>query len=123
MSDINIICIVGRLTRDPEANESRCKFSIANNYYMKDRDPKETVNFFDCVAFGRIGETCAKYLSKGARIAIDGELRHNRWKDKDGKDRSGVSIIVNRVQMLDKKEEGAKMSKQIIEESADEVPF
>lgn len=108
-SDLNTVTLVGRLTRDVEVRHSNsgtavAKLSIANNYYSKvESDP---VNFFDMVAFGRTAEMCGNYLTKGKQIAVSGELRQNRWKDKEtGQNRSKVEIIVQSIQMLGSKQD------------------
>ena len=103
--DINKTVVIGRLTRDPEMAYSQsgtpiAKFSIAVNG-MKDDD----VSFFDCVSFKKTAELVSQYLTKGARVGIDGKLQQNRWEDKDGNKRSKIEIIVNTVQFLSSKNE------------------
>ena len=98
--DINNVVLVGRLTQDPELkmtknNKEFCRFSIASN-----RD-KETVGFYDCVAWGKTAEIIAKHLSKGRRIGVTGSLWYSSWKRDDGKTASKVEIMVNMFQFLD----------------------
>ena len=104
-SDLNNIMLIGRLTKDPESKylpsgSAVVEFSIANNYYMSSKNSTE-VNYFDVVAFGKMAETVAKYLTKGKQVAISGTLRQDRWQDKDtNAPRSKVRIIMQSMQML-----------------------
>ena len=104
-SDLNNVMLIGRLTKDPESKylpsgSAVVEFSIANNYYMSSKNSTE-VNYFDIVAFGKMAETVAKYLTKGKQIAISGTLRQDRWQDKDtNAARSKVRIIMQSMQML-----------------------
>ena len=104
-SDLNNIMLIGRLTKDPESKylpsgSAVVEFSIANNYYMSSKNSTE-VNYFDVVAFGKMAETVAKYLTKGKQVAISGTLRQDRWQDKDTNTaRSRIRIIMQSMQML-----------------------
>lgn len=104
-TDLNNVMLIGRLTKDPESKYlpsgmAVVEFSIANNYYMSNKGSNE-VNYFDVVAFGKMAETVAKYLTKGKQIAITGTLRQDRWQDKDtNMARSKVRIIMQSMQML-----------------------
>jgi single-strand DNA-binding protein len=104
-NDMNSVVLVGRLTRDAElkytANGSAvCKFSIALNRRKKTGDTwGEEANFFDIVLWGRQGEAIHQYLGKGKQIAVQGELRQNRW-EQDGQPRSKVEIHALNVQLL-----------------------
>ena len=111
-SDLNNIMLIGRLTKDPESKylpsgSAVVEFSIANNYYVSSKNSNE-VNYFDVVAFGKMAETVAKYLTKGKQVAISGTLRQDRWQDKDtNAPRSKVSIIMQSMQMLGSASVGA----------------
>ena len=104
-SDLNNIMLIGRLTKDPESKylpsgSAVVEFSIANNYYVSSKNSNE-VNYFDVVAFGKMAETVAKYLTKGKQVAISGTLRQDRWQDKDtNTPRSRIRIIMQSMQML-----------------------
>lgn len=104
-SDLNNVMLIGRLTADPvqkylPSGMAVAEFTIANNYYMSSKSSNE-VNYFDIVAFGKTAETAAKYLTKGKQVAIMGNLKQDRWQDKDtNSPRSKVRVIVNSMQML-----------------------
>lgn len=108
-SDLNRVVLVGRLTRDPEIKSTAsgsyvCRFSLANNRSYNRRDSSETVEevgYFDCVSFGKLAEILSKYLKKGSRVAIDGQLRFSSWETPDQGKRSKVEILIDSFQFLD----------------------
>jgi single-strand DNA-binding protein len=105
MEDLNHVVLIGRLTRDAElksiaSGQAVCKFSIAVNRRKKNGDQwEDEANFFDVVAWGRLGESRHQYLIKGKMVAVDGELRQDRWQQ-DGQNRSKVEIVANTIQLL-----------------------
>lgn len=105
MTDINHVVLIGRLTRDAELKYTNtgtaiCRLSIAVNRRRKVDDQwTDEASFFDIVIWGKTGEAIAQYLVKGKQIAIDGELRQNKW-EQDGQTRSKVEVVANNVQLL-----------------------
>jgi single-strand DNA-binding protein len=105
MTDINRVVLVGRLTRDAELKYTNtglaiCTFSLAVNRRRKQGDQwVDEANFFNVVIIGRMGEAISQYLVKGKQVAIDGELRQNKW-EQDGQPRSRVEVFANNVQLL-----------------------
>ena len=105
MVDLNHVVLIGRLTRDAElksiaSGQAVCKFSIAVNRRRKNGDQwEDEANFFDIVVWGRQGESLHQYLVKGKMVAVDGELRQDRWQQ-DGQNRSKVEIVANNLQLL-----------------------
>lgn len=103
--DINVVVLVGRLTRDCELKStpqgtSVCRFSIAVNRRKRTGDKwEDEVSYFDVVLWGRSAETLNPYLQKGRQVSIEGELRQNRW-EQDGKTNSKVEVVANNVQLL-----------------------
>ena len=105
MVDLNHVVLIGRLTRDSElkytaSGQAVCKFSIAVNRRKRSGDQwEDEANFFDIVLWGKQGESLSQYLVKGKMVAIDGELRQDRWQQ-DGQNRSKVEIVANFLQLL-----------------------
>jgi len=105
MADVNHVILIGRLTRDAELKYTAggmavCKFALAVNRRRKNGDQwVEEANFFDIVLWGRSGEAINQYLLKGKQVAVEGELRQDRW-EQDGQNRSKVEIQANNVQLL-----------------------
>ncbi len=115
MADINKVVLVGRLTRDAEQSYTQngyalLKFSIAVNRRRKQGDQwVDEANFFDVTSFGRQGEAIASYMTKGRQVAVEGQLRQDRWEAQDGSKRSKVYIDANYVQLLGGREGGGKI--------------
>ena len=114
---LNSVNIMGNLTRDPElkylpSGKSVCSLSIANNRVYTSKGEKVTeVSYFDVEVWGPAGENCAKYLSKGSGIIVEGRLKQDRW-EKDGKTQSRVRISANNIHFLPKREKSDKIAGQ-----------
>jgi single-strand DNA-binding protein len=107
--NINRVIITGNLTRDPELSSlpssgtSVCSLRIACNGRRKNNETgqwEDQPNYFDVTVWGQQGENCAKFLSKGRPVAIDGRLRWREWTSNEGQKRQGVDIIAETVQFL-----------------------
>jgi single-strand DNA-binding protein len=132
MVAVNRVILAGRLTRDPEtrftpAGTAVTGFSLAvNRRYRSNNELKEEVSFFDIVVFGKMGETCAEYLSKGRPVLVEGRLRQRSWES-DGVKRSKVEIVADNVQFLGSPRgasaEGATGGEPAPEAPDDDIPF
>ena len=122
MADVNHVILIGRLTRDAElkytsGGQPVCKFGLAINRRKKQGDQYvDEANFFDIVLWGKAGESLSQYLTKGKQVAVEGELRQDRW-EQDGQSRSKVEVMANNVQLLgsgqgDKSGQGSTQSGQ-----------
>ena len=107
-SNINRVIITGNLTADPElrslpSGTSLCKLRVACNTRRKDNSTNEWVdkpNYFDVAVWGAQGENCARYLSKGRPVAIDGRLEWREWESPEGQKRQAIDIVADTVQFL-----------------------
>lgn len=107
MASVNVVVIVGNLTRDPElralpSGMSVCDLGVAVNERFKNGATgqwEDRPNFFDVTVFGGQADACSKYLSKGRAVAVHGRLRWESW-EKDGQKRSKVKIVADTVQFL-----------------------
>ena len=108
-TNINRVILTGNLTRDPEMRAtggglSICSLRIAVNSRRKDGATGNWVeepNYFDITVFGAQGENCARFLSRGRPIAVDGRLRWREWtNEQTGEKRQAVEIIADSVQFL-----------------------
>ena len=103
---VNRIVLSGRLTSDPQlrvAGDSKaviCTMRLAIQRRRTGNTDRGAV-FVDVVAFDRQAQNCAKYLRKGARVAIDGRLEFSQWKTEDGQLRSKHEVIAQEVEFLD----------------------
>jgi len=134
MADVNHVIIIGRLTKDillkyTGGGMAIGSFSIAVNRRTKKGEQwVDEASFFDVSLFGKSAEGLAQYLTKGKQVAVEGELRQDRWQQ-DGQPRSKVFIAASNVQLLggDKKTGGQQSEYQAQEYSADnftsDIPF
>jgi single-strand DNA-binding protein len=107
-TNLNRVVITGNLTRDPELRSlpsgmSVCSLRIASNTRRKNQQTGEwedKPNYFDVTVWGAQGENCARYLSKGRPLGVDGRLEWREWETQDGAKRQSVSIIADSVQFL-----------------------
>jgi single-strand DNA-binding protein len=106
-SNINRVVLTGNLTSDPElrslpSGTSVCKLRVAVNTRRKGAsgDWEDKPNYFDVTVWGAQGENCARYLSKGRPVAIDGRLEWREWEAQDGNKRQAVDIVADTVQFL-----------------------
>ncbi len=103
--DINQVILVGRVTRDAElrytaAGTALCNFSIAVNRRTKKGDQwQDEASFFDLTLWEKQAENLNKYLVKGTQVAVQGELRQDRW-EKDGQKFNKIQVFVNNLQLL-----------------------
>ncbi len=104
---INRVTISGNLTRDPELRATASgmqvlTFGIAVNDRRRNGQTGEWEdypNFIDCTMFGKRAEAVKRFLSKGAKVAIEGKLRYSSW-EKDGQRHSKVEVIVDEIEFL-----------------------
>ena len=95
----------GNLTRDPELsytqgnNTALCKFSIASNK-PAGQGREDHVSYFDIVVWGKLAELCNQYLAKGKQVAIIGELKQERFVDKQQNNRTKIVILADQIQFL-----------------------
>ena len=106
-ADMNVWTGIGRLGRDAEAPQGNgpTRFSIAVNRRAKKGDEwTDEASWIDCEYWHK---SILPYLVKGARIAIKGELRQERWTDKNsGQERSKLVVVAEDIQLLDSHKEG-----------------
>jgi len=113
-TNINRVVLTGNLTRDPELRSlpsgmSVCSLRIASNTRRKDQatgEWQDKPNYFDVTVWGAQGENCARFLSKGRPIALDGRLEWREWQAQDGTKRQSVEIVADSVQFLGGREGG-----------------
>ena len=101
---LNKAMVYGNLTRDPELKAlpsgiNVCSFGVATNRVYNDRDGRrqEAVDYHNIVVFGKQAENCAKYLSKGNGVYVEGRLQTRSW-EANGQKQYRTEIIADRVQ-------------------------
>ena len=108
---LNVIAIMGRLSRDPELRQTTtgknvASFTIACSRGRKDANGKDLVDWIPVVAWEHTAEYVCKYFEKGSLIAIDGRLQSRTYKDRDGNNRTAIEIVANNANFAGSKSTG-----------------
>lgn len=106
-ADINSVALVARLTAKPElkgANANVLPMRLAFTTREKQGEEwSDKSNYVDAVLYGKQAEVMSRFLDKGSRIAISGELGWQEWEAQDGSKRSRVQVVVRSIQLMDPK--------------------
>jgi single-strand DNA-binding protein len=106
--NVNLVCLGGRLTRDPALSWVRVNaekraiadFGMAVNEYVG-KDKPDRVLFIDCTAWGRNAEIIGEKLHKGESLFVQGRLRLEQWMDKQtGKPRQKITLVLDAFQFV-----------------------
>ena len=99
---MNVVTLIGNLATEIELKDVAPDKKVASFLLAVDRPGKDAgADFVYVSTWNRQAEVCDEYLSKGARVAVDGRLRSRSWEDADGKRRSAVEVVANSIQFLD----------------------
>ena len=112
---MNRLTIIGNLTHDPElrttpSGDSVCSFSVAVNRRGR-RDAQgnqaEQTDFFRVTAWRQLGENCAKFLSKGRKVAVIGPVSVRTYQASDGTTRASMEVNATDVEFLSSRNDDA----------------
>lgn len=126
---MNHVSMIGRLTKIPDIRQTNtgknvCSFTLAVNRRYKDAQGNAAADFFSVQAREKLAELCARYLDKGSKVFISGELRNRSYEAKDGSKRTVTEIIANEVEFLSPKAEPATPPVEEWEQVEDsDLPF
>lgn len=106
---MNKLTIIGNLTADPEMRSTPsgvtvCGFTVAVNRRFANADGDRITDFFRVNAWRQLGDTCGKYLAKGRKVAVVGELQARTYQAKDGSTRMSLDVAADEVEFLSPKE-------------------
>ena len=115
--------IIGNLTRDPESRTTNsgkevCSFTVAVNRRQKVENQPEA-DFFRVSAWGKTGESCQKYLTKGRKVCVTGQVSVHAYQDKNGNPAGSLEVFAEDVEFLSPKGEGGTGEATQAEPSAD----
>ena len=104
---MNKIIVIGNLGRDPEMRytpngQAVTSFSVASNrkYTTSTGEQREETEWFNVSAWGKLGETCNQWLTKGSQVYIEGRLHSRTYQGRDGQTRFVNEINLTDVQFL-----------------------
>ena len=115
MKTVNKVILIGNVTwiddlRQSKGKKAICNFGVATNRnaVSENGDKHEEADFHRLVAFGNLAEICNKYLRKGRKVYIEGQLHSRKWTDNEGVPKAITEIVLDEMVMLDSKPEEAK---------------
>lgn len=101
---MNVLNIIGNLTRDPESRQvgdkTVCNFTVAVNRRQKDKDGNNVADFFRISAWGKMGENCQKYLNKGRKVGVTGSVSVHPFLGQDGSPKASLEVLAQDVEFL-----------------------
>lgn len=101
---MNKTVIIGNLVRAPETGTTTsgvnyCRFTVAvRKRYRREGQPDST--FFRVTAWRGLGDSCAKYLDKGKKVMVCGEIDASAYTDRDSNPRATLEINAEEVEFL-----------------------
>jgi single-strand DNA-binding protein len=127
MPSLNRVQLIGRLGKDPETRytptgKKVTSFSMAvdRRWRNAEGEQKELTDWFNIEAWGRLGEICQSYLSKGRLVFIEGRLQTDQY-EQGGEKRYFTKVVAQQMQMLDRKQEEEEPLSPTVDE--EEYPF
>tara|TARA_R110002020_G_scaffold142800_1_gene315007 strand:- start:436 stop:843 length:408 start_codon:yes stop_codon:yes gene_type:complete len=132
-NNMNKVIITGNLGQKPEVRKaasglSICNFSVATNERVKKGDEwVDHTEWHRIVVFGKQADSCAQFLDKGSKVAVEGKLRTSSYEDKDGNPRKSTEIISDRVEFMSKPTNGVSQTPRASQPAAhvrdEDIPF
>ena len=123
---------IGHLTADPTIKSTQngtqvTTFTVGVTRAFKNAQGDRVSDFFRVNAWRQQAEYSAKYLTKGARVYVRGELQPNTYEGKDGKTRISLDVQADKVESLTEKQKEQPKQEKPVEEWADitskDIPF
>ena len=101
---VNKVILIGNLGRDPEVRQTQdgkpvVNFTLATNESWKDRqtgERRERTEWHRVVIFGEgLADIAQRYLHKGSKVYLEGELRTRKWTDQSGQERYTTEVVLS----------------------------
>jgi len=128
MASLNKIILIGNVGGDPEMRytpngKAVTSFTVATNhrYNTASGETREETDWFRISAWGKQGEMCNQYLSKGRQVYVEGRLHARNWEAQDGQMRTSLEVTADRVLFLGKRTAAALSEEGDIE--PEDIPF
>ena len=111
---MNRIHLIGNLGADPElkytqGGQAVLRMRVATSKRWKDKqtgETKEQTEWHTCSLWGPRAEGLSKYVGKGDKVGIEGEMRYRQWENKDGVKMTSADVIVDEVHLLGGRRDG-----------------
>jgi len=125
---MNKTFLIGNLGKDVDLTYTNigtaiAKFSLAVNSFKKGADGEkgQQTDWFNCVAWSKLAETCSSYLKKGQKVCVEGRIVQNKYVDKEGNNRVSWEIHISEMEMLSARERNT--TEETTQEDLVEHPF
>ena len=109
MPTLNRVQMIGRLGKDPETKftptgkkVTHFRLAVSNRWKDKSGETKESTEWVNVEAWGRLGEVCQEYLKKGSLVFLEGRLKTDKYEDK-GETKYFTKVVAQNLEFLDKK--------------------
>jgi single-strand DNA-binding protein len=122
MRGVNRVTLVGNLGSDPEVKYmpsgdavANVSIAVADDYKDDQGKMVEQTEWIRLVAFKKRAELMGEYLKKGSKVYVSGKMKTRKWQDDKGADRYATEVVVNEVQFLSPREDGAPPNQQPVQ--------
>lgn len=126
---MNQINLIGYLTADPttratSTGKTVTSFTIGVTRSRKDANGDKQSDFFRITTWGATADFCGKYLTKGSRVAVTGEVNLNSYNGKDGQTRYSLDVQADHVENItERKQEKKQETNEWQDISSDDLPW
>ena len=100
---MNLTVLTGNIATDIELREVGDTVVTSINLAVKDNFKKDTTHFIRVEAWGKTAQLLNQYCSKGSKIGVEGSLKVDKFKDKEGNNREVTKVNASRIEFLDSK--------------------
>ena len=123
---MNLVIIMGRLTKDPETRTNSgttvSRYTLAVDRRFKSSKSEQTADFINCIAFGRQAEFAEQYLHKGTKMLITGRIQTGSYTNKDGQRVYTTEVVVDSAEFAESKTTSVAHNSGEIANPTDTVP-
>ena len=110
---LNSVCLMGRLTADPELKSTQsgvsvCSFRIAVDRTYTPKGQEKQTNFINIITWRSTAEFVSRYFRKGQLVAVQGSIQTGQYTDRDGNKRTAFDVVADNVFFAEKKAESGE---------------
>lgn len=110
---LNSVCLMGRLTADPELKSTQsgvsvCNFRIAVDRTYTPKGQEKQTDFINIVTWRGTAEFVSRYFRKGQLVAVQGSIQTSQYTDRDGNKRTAFDVVADNVFFAEKKAESGE---------------
>ncbi|MBT9260008.1 MAG: single-stranded DNA-binding protein [Clostridiales bacterium] len=128
---LNLVVLIGRLTRDPELRYTASgtpvgRFTLAVDRPFQNAQGERETDFIDVVVWRQLAETCANHLARGRLVAVTGRLQIRSYEAQDGQRRRVAEVVADDVRFLDRPRASSEGAGGAFDDDAsveDDIPF